>query len=215
MMPGLIGKKIGMTRVFTETGSSVPVTVLDISGNRVVQIKSAVKDGYTAIQLTHGLQRSSRITKPLSGHFARAGVEAGRIVKEFRADPTAIEGLKPGAEISVELFEVGQKVDVSGESIGKGYAGTIKKHNFSSNRASHGNSKSHNVPGSIGMAQDPGRVFPGKKMSGRLGGETCTIQNIEVVRVDVQRGLLFLKGSVPGAKGNGVFIRPGIKQTHK
>lgn len=214
-MPGLIGKKIGMTRVFTETGNSVPVTVLDISGNRVVQIKSADKDGYTAIQLTHGLQRSSRITKPLSGHFARAGVEAGRIIKEFRTDPAAIENLKPGGEISVELFEIGQKVDVSGESIGKGYAGTIKKHNFSSNRASHGNSKSHNVPGSIGMAQDPGRVFPGKKMSGRLGGVTCTIQNIEVVRVDVQRGLLFLKGSVPGAKGNGVFIRPGIKQIHK
>lgn len=214
MMPGLIGKKIGMTRVFTETGTSVPVTVLDISGNRVVQIKSADKDGYTAIQLTHGLQRSSRITKPLSGHFARAGVEAGKIIKEFRADPAAIQDLKPGTEISVELFEVGQKVDVSGISIGKGYAGTIKKHNFSSNRASHGNSKSHNVPGSIGMAQDPGRVFPGKKMTGRLGGEKCTIQNIEVVRVDVQRGLLFLKGSVPGAKGNGIVIRPGIKQTH-
>lgn len=214
MMPGLIGKKIGMTRVFTETGTSVPVTVLDISGNRVVQIKSADKDGYTAIQLTHGLQRSSRITKPLSGHFARAGVEAGKIIKEFRADPAAIQDLKPGTEISVELFEAGQKVDVSGISIGKGYAGTIKKHNFSSNRASHGNSKSHNVPGSIGMAQDPGRVFPGKKMTGRLGGEKCTIQNIEVVRVDVQRGLLFLKGSVPGAKGNGIVIRPGIKQTH-
>lgn len=214
MMPGLIGKKIGMTRVFTETGTSVPVTVLDISGNRVVQIKSADKDGYAAIQLTHGLQRSSRITKPLSGHFARAGVEAGKIIKEFRADPAAIQDLKPGTEISVELFEVGQKVDVSGISIGKGYAGTIKKHNFSSNRASHGNSKSHNVPGSIGMAQDPGRVFPGKKMTGRLGGEKCTIQNIEVVRVDVQRGLLFLKGSVPGAKGNGIVIRPGIKQSH-
>lgn len=213
-MPGLIGKKIGMTRVFTETGTSVPVTVLDISGNRVVQIKSADKDGYAAIQLTHGLQRSSRITKPLSGHFARAGVEAGKIIKEFRADPAAIQDLKPGTEISVELFEVGQKVDVSGISIGKGYAGTIKKHNFSSNRASHGNSKSHNVPGSIGMAQDPGRVFPGKKMTGRLGGEKCTIQNIEVVRVDVQRGLLFLKGSVPGAKGNGIVIRPGIKQSH-
>src|SRR5690554_2284437 len=151
MMPGLSGKKIGMTRVFTETGSSVPVTVLDISGNRVVQIKSANKDGYTAIQLTHGLQRSSRITKPLSGHFARAGVEAGKIIKVFRTDPAAIADLKPGAEISVALFEVGQKVDVSGVSIGKGYAGTIKKHNFSSNRASHGNSKSHNVPGSIGM----------------------------------------------------------------
>jgi large subunit ribosomal protein L3 len=215
MMPGLIGKKIGMTRVFTDAGSSVPVTVLDVSRNRIVQIKTNSKDGYSAIQLTHGLQRSNRITKPESGHFSRAGVEAGTVVKEFRVQASELDGLKPGAEISVEIFQAGQKVDVSGCSIGKGFAGTIKRHNFRSNRASHGNSKSHNVPGSIGMAQDPGRVFPGKKMSGRLGGATCTIQNIEIVRVDSQRGLLFLKGSVPGAKGNGVFIRHGIKQSQK
>lgn len=214
-MPGLIGKKIGMTRVFTEAGSSVPVTVLDVSGNRIVQIKTNNIDGYSAIQLTHGLQRSNRITKPESGHFARAGVEAGSIVKEFRVQASELDRLKPGSEISVDIFQAGQKVDVSGCSIGKGYAGTIKRHNFRSGRASHGNSKSHNVPGSIGMAQDPGRVFPGKKMSGRLGGVTCTVQNVEIVRVDSQRGLLFLKGSVPGAKGNGVFIRPGIKQSQK
>jgi large subunit ribosomal protein L3 len=215
MRLGLIGRKIGMTRVFTESGSSVPVTVLDVSGNRIVQIKTDETDGYSAIQLTHGLQRPNRITKAESGHFSRSGVEAGTIVKEFRIESGDLSDLKPGLEISAEIFQVGEKVDVSGFSIGKGYAGTIKRHNFSSNRASHGNSKSHNVPGSIGMAQDPGRVFPGKKMSGRLGGVKRTIQNIEVIRVDSERGLLFLKGSVPGAKGNGVFIRSGIKQSHK
>jgi len=212
MKLGLIGKKIGMTRIFTESGKSVPVTVLDVSNNRVVQIKTNKTDGYSAVQLTHGFRRSNRVTKAESGHFARAGVEAGSIIREFRIEESDdLSDLKPGTEINIEIFQAGEKIDVSGLSIGKGYAGTIKRHNFSSNRASHGNSRSHNVPGSIGMAQDPGRVFPGKKMSGRLGGKKCTIQNIEIMRVDSQRGLLFLKGSVPGAKGNGVFIRSAVK----
>ncbi|SCX04283.1 LSU ribosomal protein L3P [Nitrosomonas eutropha] len=216
MKLGLIGKKVGMTRIFTESGSSVPVTVLDVSKNRVVQIKTAERDGYSAIQLTQGYRRKNRITKALSGHFARAGVEAGKVIKEFRIEQQAINSnLKLGSEINVEIFLIGSKVDVSGVSIGKGYAGTIKRHNFSSSRASHGNSRSHNVPGSIGMAQDPGRVFPGKKMTGRLGGVNSTIQNIEVVRVDTVRGLIFLKGSVPGSKGNGVFIRPSVKHANK
>lgn len=215
MKPGLIGKKIGMTRVFTESGNSIPVTILDVSGNRVVQVKTEKKDGYSAIQLTQGHRRKNRITKALSGHFSQAGVEAGTVIKEFRVDHDTVGNIKSGSEISVELFEVGSKVDVCGVSIGKGYAGTIKRHNFSSSRASHGNSRSHNVPGSIGMAQDPGRVFPGKKMTGHLGDARCTVQNIEVVRVDAGRGLLFLKGSVPGSKGNGVFVRPGVKQPNK
>lgn len=216
MKLGLIGKKVGMTRIFTESGSSIPVTVLDVSKNRVVQIKTIERDGYSAIQLTQGFRRRSRVTKALSGHFAQAGVEAGKIVKEFKIAPSAINSdIKLGTEINVEIFQIGSKVDVSGISIGKGYAGTIKRHNFSSSRASHGNSRSHKVPGSIGMAQDPGRVFPGKKMTGRLGGVNSTIQNIEVVRVDTDRSLIFLKGSVPGPKGNGVFIRPSVKHINK
>ncbi len=215
MRLGLIGKKVGMTRIFTDSGNSVPVTVLDLSGNRVVQVKTAEKDGYSAIQLTQGYKNKNRITKALSGHFSRAGVEAGSVVKEFRVDGNTGDTIKAGSEIGIELFEVGVKVDVSGVSIGKGYAGTIKRHNFSSNRASHGNSRSHNVPGSIGMAQDPGRVFPGKKMTGHLGDVRCTVQNIEVVRIDPDRGLIFLKGAVPGPRGNSVFIRPGVKQVSK
>ncbi len=215
MKLGLIGEKVGMTRIFTDSGSSIPVTVLDVSKNRVVQIKTIEKDGYSAIQLTQGYRRKNRITKALSGHFARAGVEGGKLIKEFRVEEAISEDVKPGVEINVGIFQVGSKVDVSGVSIGKGYAGTIKRHNFASSRASHGNSRSHNVPGSIGMAQDPGRVFPGKKMTGRLGGVSSTIQNIEIVRVDVDRNLIFLKGSVPGSKGNGVIIRPSVKYTNK
>lgn len=215
MKLGLIGRKVGMTRIFTDSGSSIPVTVLDLSKNRVVQVKTIAKDGYSAIQLTRGYRSKNRITKALSGHFAQAGVEAGSVIKEFRVDDSTGDTIKAGSEVSVELFEVGVKVDVSGVSIGKGYAGTIKRHNFSSNRASHGNSRSHNVPGSIGMAQDPGRVFPGKKMTGHLGNTRCTVQNIEVVRIDPSRGLIFLKGAVPGPSGNSVFIRPGVKQASK
>lgn len=211
MKLGLIGKKVGMTRIFTETGGSVPVTVLDVKNNRVVQVKTEETDGYTAVQLTFGNRKSNRVTKAESGHYAKAGVEAGVVMTEFRVDAADLAEIKPGSEISVEIFEEGEKVDVRGISIGKGYAGTIKRHNFSSNRASHGNSKAHNKPGSIGMAQDPGRVFPGKKMSGRLGGKRCTVQNIEIMKIDQQRGLIFVKGSVPGAKEGRVLVRPAVK----
>ncbi|WP_292981878.1 50S ribosomal protein L3 [Nitrosomonas sp.] len=215
MKVGLIGKKIGMTRIFTESGSSTPVTVLDVSNNRIVQIKTKSTDGYSAIQVVQGNCGKNRISKSMSGHFSKAGVEAGKFIKEFKVHDEITNLLQLGGEINLEAFEVGAKVDISGTTIGKGYAGTIKKHNFSSNRASHGNSRSHNVPGSIGMAQDPGRVFPGKKMTGRLGGVRCTVQNLEIVRVDKDRGLIFIKGSIPGAKGNGIIIRPGVKQINQ
>lgn len=215
MKVGLIGKKIGMTRIFTESGSSTPVTVLDVSNNRIVQIKTKSTDGYSAIQVAQGNCGKNRISKSMSGHFSKAGVEAGKFIKEFKVHDEITNLFQLGGEINLEAFEVGAKVDISGTTIGKGYAGTIKKHNFSSNRASHGNSRSHNVPGSIGMAQDPGRVFPGKKMTGRLGGVRCTVQNLEIVRVDKDRGLIFIKGSIPGAKGNGIIIRPGVKQINQ
>jgi len=215
MKVGLVGRKIGMTRIFTESGSSIPVTVLDVSNNRVVQIKTKSTDGYDAVQLTQGNCRKNRISKSMSGHFSKAGVEAGKFIKEFRVRDEITDLFQVGGEIDLDTFEVGSKVDISGTTIGKGYAGTIKRHNFSSNRASHGNSRSHNVPGSIGMAQDPGRVFPGKKMTGRLGGKKRTVQNLEIVRIDKGRGLIFLKGSIPGAKGNGIVIRPGVKQINQ
>src|SRR5690606_905191 len=173
MSIGLIGKKIGMTRIFTDNGDSFPVTVLDVSNNRVSQIKKIETDGYSAIQVTYGERRANRLNKPILGHLAKAGVEAGAVIKEFRVESEQLNNIQPGTKIGLDMFKVGQKIDVTSNSIGKGFAGTIKRHNFSSNRASHGNSKSHNVPGSISMAQDPGRVFPGKKMSGRLGGEKC------------------------------------------
>lgn len=215
MSLGLIGKKVGMTRIFTDNGDSIPVTVIDVSNNRVSQIKRLETDGYSAIQVTYGKQHANRLNKSILGHFAKAGVESGVIVKEFSADHGEIENHKSGSKIGLDLFQIGQKVDVTSKSIGKGFAGTIKRHNFSSNRASHGNSKSHNVPGSIGMAQDPGRVFPGKKMSGRLGGEKCTIQNLEVLRIDSERELIHVKGSVPGAKESIVIIRAGVKSKAK
>lgn len=208
---GLIGKKVGMTRIFTDAGDSIPVTVLKVSDNRVSQIKKIETDGYSAIQITYGKQHANRLNKSILGHFANAGVEAGSVIKEFRAAPGELEEITPGMKIKLDLFQIGQKVDVTSKSIGKGFSGTIKRHNFSSNRASHGNSKSHNVPGSISMAQDPGRVFPGKKMSGRLGGEKCTIQNLEVLRIDSERELIHLKGCVPGAKESIVILRAGIK----
>ncbi|WP_341675970.1 50S ribosomal protein L3 [Niveibacterium sp. SC-1] len=210
MSLGLVGRKVGMTRIFAEDGQSIPVTVLDVSNNRVTQIKTPDVDGYAAIQVTFGKRRAVRVNKASAGHFAKAGVEAGHVLKEFRVDG-APAGYKPGDVISVEIFAVGQKVDVSGVSLGKGYAGTIKRHNFSSNRATHGNSRSHNVPGSIGMAQDPGRVFPGKRMTGHLGAANTTVQNLEVVRVDVERGLLLVKGAVPGHDGGDVVVRPAVK----
>ena len=208
---GLLGRKVGMMRVFTDDGESIPVTVIDVSGNRVSQVKTSETDGYTALQLTFGKRRASRVTKAQAGHLAKAGVEAGEITKEFRVTAETAGQYAAGAAVPVTLFTAGQKVDVQGTSIGKGYAGTIKRHNFSSQRASHGNSRSHNVPGSIGMAQDPGRVFPGKRMTGHMGDETVTTQNLAVVRVDEARSLLLIKGAIPGSKGGFVTVRPAVK----
>ena len=211
MSLGLVGRKVGMTRIFTEDGDSQPVTVLDVSNNRVTQIKTLDTDGYSAVQVTFGKRRASRVNKPSAGHFAKAAVEAGHILKEFHVTRDVLASLKPGSVIGLDIFQAGQKVDVTGTSIGKGYAGVIKRHGFSSNRASHGNSKSHNVPGSIGMAQDPGRVFPGKRMSGRLGGVQRTTQNLAVLRVDAERGLLLIKGAIPGSKGGDVVVHTSVK----
>jgi len=208
---GLLGRKVGMMRIFTDDGDAVPVTVLDVSDNRVTQIKTAANDGYDAVQVTFGKRRASRVTKPEAGHLAKAGVEAGTVLKEFRVTPEVAAEYKPGAAVPVTLFQAGERVDVQGTSIGKGFAGTIKRHNFSSQRASHGNSRSHNVPGSISMAQDPGRVFPGKRMSGHLGDETVTVQNLDVVRVDEGRSLLLVRGAVPGSKNGHVVIRHAIR----
>jgi large subunit ribosomal protein L3 len=208
---GLLGRKVGMMRIFTDDGDAVPVTVLDVSNNRVAQVKTADVDGYSALQVAFGARKASRVTKPQAGHLAKAGVEAGELLKEFRVSADVAAEYKPGAQVPVTLFAAGQQVDVQGTSIGKGYAGTIKRHNFSSQRASHGNSRSHNVPGSISMAQDPGRVFPGKKMTGHMGDETVTTQNLDIVRVDEARQLLLVKGAVPGAKGGFVTVRPAVK----
>jgi large subunit ribosomal protein L3 len=215
MSLGLVGRKVGMTRIFTDDGSSVPVTVLEVTPNRVTQIKTQDSDGYSAVQVTFGERRASRVTKAQAGHFAKAGVTAGRGVHEFPAGADELANLAVGGELTVSAFQPGQIVDVTGTTIGKGYAGVIKRHHFSSNRASHGNSKSHNVPGSIGMAQDPGRVFPGKRMTGHLGDVKRTVQNLEVVRVDVERNLLLIKGAVPGSKGGNVVVRPAVKAAGK
>ena len=211
MSLGLVGRKVGMTRIFTPEGDSIPVTVLDVSDNRVTQIKSVETDGYIAVQVAFGTRRASRVTKPLAGHLAKAGVQAGEVLKEFQIDSAKAAELSNGTVIGTDIFEVGQKVDVQGVSIGKGYAGTIKRHNFASGRASHGNSRSHNVPGSIGMAQDPGRVFPGKRMTGHMGDETVTVQNLVIARIDTDRRLLLVRGAVPGAKGGKVFVTPAVK----
>lgn len=211
MSLGLVGRKVGMTRIFAEDGRSIPVTVLDVSDNRVTQIKTPESDGYAAVQVTFGKRRASRVSKPLAGHLAKAGVEAGHVLREFRVAPEALVDVKPGDVLPADLFAVGQMVDVSGVSIGKGFAGSIKRHNFSSNRESHGNSVTTRAPGSIGMAQDPGRVFPGKRMAGHLGDARRTQQNLEIVRVDVERKLLLVKGAVPGAKGGDVVVRPAVK----
>lgn len=211
MSLGLVGRKVGMTRVFAEDGASIPVTVLDMSANRVTQIKTPEVDGYSAVQVTFGEKKANRVSKPEAGHFAKAGVEAGLALVEFRIDAEKLADLKAGDALSVEIFTVGQFVDVSGTSIGKGFAGAIKRYNFSSNRASHGNSRSHNSAGSIGQAQDPGRVLPGKRMAGHLGNVKCTVQNLEIVRVDAERQLLLIKGAVPGSPGNDVVVRPAVK----
>ena len=211
MSLGLVGRKVGMMRIFKDDGTSVPVTVIDCAGNRVAQIKSADADGYVAIQVAFGKRRASRVTKSMAGHFAKAGVEAGSELREFRVTPEAIGDLKVGAELKVDMFQPGQQVDVSGTTHGKGFAGVIKRYHFSSNRASHGNSLSHNSPGSIGMAQDPGRVFPGKRMSGHLGNVKRTVQLLEIARVDAERSLLMVKGSIPGAKNGAVIVCPSVK----
>ena len=211
MSLGLIGRKVGMTRVFTDDGASIPVTVLEVIPNRVTQIKTIANDGYTGLQIAHGERRASRINKALTGHYAKAGVSAGSGIKEFNVSAEVLAGFEIGGNVTVEIFSAGQMVDVTGTSIGKGFAGAIKRHHFKSNRASHGNSKSHNVPGSIGMAQDPGRVFPGKRMPGHLGDVTVTTQNLEIVRVDIERNLLLIKGAIPGSKGGDVTVRPAIK----
>ncbi|MBF4986823.1 MULTISPECIES: 50S ribosomal protein L3 [unclassified Methylophilus] len=211
MSLGLIGRKVGMTRIFTDEGASIPVTVLEVIPNRVTQVKTVATDGYTGLQVAYGERRASRINKALTGHFAKAGVTAGAGIKEFNVAEDVLANFQVGGNVTVDIFSVGQLVDVTGTSIGKGFAGAIKRHNFSSNRASHGNSRSHNVPGSIGMAQDPGRVFPGKRMPGHLGDAKVTTQNLEIVRVDAERNLLLIKGSVPGSKGGNVVVRPAIK----
>jgi len=211
MSLGLVGRKVGMTRIFTEDGLSVPVTVLDVSNNRVAQIKTPESDGYTAVQVAFGKRRASRVNKSMAGHLAKAGVEAGVLLKEFAVSPEDLSSLKPGDQISVSIFTVGQKVDVTGQTIGKGFAGGIKRHHFSSQRATHGNSVSHNAPGSIGMNQDPGRVFPGKRMAGHLGDVKRTQQNLEVIRIDVERQLLLVKGAVPGSKGSDLIVHPAVK----
>ena len=209
---GLLGRKVGMMRLFTDDGDAVPVTVLDVSNNRVTQVKNQDTDGYVALQVTYGARRASRVTKPLAGHLAKAGVEAGEIIREFKVDADTAGKYAAGKAVPVQdVFAAGQLVDVQGTSIGKGFTGTIKRHNFGSQRASHGNSRSHNVPGSISMAQDPGRVFPGKKMSGHLGDVTVTVQNLDVVRVDETRGLLMVRGAVPGAKNGFVTVRLAAK----
>jgi large subunit ribosomal protein L3 len=211
MSLGLVGRKVGMTRIFTEDGASVPVTVLDVSNNRVAQIKTPENDGYAAVQVAFGKRRPSRVNKSLAGHLAKAGVEAGNLLKEFPVSVEDLAALKPGDHVSVSIFAVGQKVDVTGQTIGKGFAGAIKRHHFKSQRASHGNSVSHNAPGSIGMNQDPGRVFPGKRMSGHLGDVQRTQQNLEVIRVDTERQLLLVKGAVPGSKGSDLIVHPAVK----
>lgn len=211
MTLGLVGRKVGMTRVFTEQGVSVPVTVLEMSPNRVTQVKSKDTDGYSAVQVTFGQKKANRVNKAEAGHFAKAGVEAGRGLHEFALAEEKLAELKVGDEVTVAIFEAGQFVDVTGTSKGKGFAGTIKRHNFGSQRASHGNSRSHRVPGSIGMNQDPGRVFPGKRMAGQYGNATATVQRLEVVRVDAERNLLLVKGAVPGAANGDVVVRPSVK----
>ncbi len=211
MSLGLVGRKVGMTRIFTDDGEAIPVTVIEVGDNRVTQIKTDETDGYTAVQVTFGARRASRVTKPLAGHLAKAGVEAGEVIKEFRVDAAKAAELQAGGTLSVDLFAVGQKIDVQGVTIGKGYAGTIKRYHFASGRATHGNSRSHNVPGSIGMAQDPGRVVPGKRMTGHLGDVTRTVQNLVIAKIDAERKLLLVKGAIPGSKGGKVIVTPAVK----
>ena len=211
MAIGLVGRKAGMTRVFTEAGESVPVTVIEVEPNRVTQVKTLENDGYRALQITTGVRRASRVTKPLAGHFAKADAEAGRGLWEFALTGDEGANLEVGSELKVDVFQAGQKVDVAGTTIGKGFQGAVKRHNFRTQDATHGNSLSHRAPGSIGQNQTPGRVFKGKKMAGHMGNVRRTTQNLEVVRVDAERNLLLVKGAVPGAKGGDVVVKPAVK----
>ena len=211
MTMGLVGRKCGMTRVFTDDGVSIPVTVIEAQPNRITQVKTVETDGYRALQVAAGSRKASRVSKPAAGHFAAAKVEAGDLITEFRLSDADDGEFEKGGELKVDLFEEGQKVDVIGTSIGKGYAGTVKRHNFSMQDATHGNSLAHRAPGSIGQNQTPGRVFKGKKMSGHMGNVRRTVQNLEVVRVDAERNVLLIKGAVPGHAGGKVIVRPAIK----
>ena len=211
MTIGVVGKKAGMMRVFTEDGHSIPVSVIEVAPNRITQVKTNETDGYQSVQITTGTRKASRVTKPMAGHFAKAGTEAGRGLWEFRVNDKEATDLAVGGEISLEIFEVGQKVDVTGRTIGKGFQGGIKRHNFTMQDATHGNSISHRSNGSIGMCQTPGRVIKGKKMSGHMGNVQRTIQSLELVKVDLERGLLLVKGSVPGHKGGDVVIKAAVK----
>jgi len=211
MTIGIVGRKEGMTRIFNEEGAAVPVTVLSVEPNRVTQLKTLENDGYRAVQVTAGSRRASRVSRPMAGHFARAGTEAGRKLWEFRLAEGEGEGIEVGSEIRVGIFEAGQNVDVTGTSIGKGFTGVIKRYNFRTQDATHGNSLSHRAPGSIGQCQTPGRVVKGKKMAGHMGNVRRTTQNLEVVRVDAERNLLLVKGAVPGSKGGDVIIRAAVK----
>ncbi len=211
MTMGLVGRKCGMTRVFTEDGDSIPVTVIEAQPNRITQVKTVETDGYRALQVSAGSRRASRVRKPVAGHFAAAKVDAGDLTVEFRLDDTDTGEFVAGNELKVDLFEAGQKVDVAGTSIGKGYAGTVKRYNFRMQDATHGNSRSHRVPGSIGQNQTPGRVFKGKKMTGHMGNVRRTALNLEIVRVDTERNILLVKGAVPGHRGGSVVVRPSVK----
>jgi len=211
MTIGVVGRKVGMTRVFTDEGASLPVTVIEVEPNRITQLKSLETDGYKSVQVTTGSRKASRVTRPMAGHFAKAGTEAGRGVWEFRLADDEGNDFEVKGEIKVDIFEEGQKVDVSGISQGKGFQGGIKRHNFSMQDATHGNSISHRSNGSIGQNQTPGRVFKGKKMSGHMGAANRTMQNLEIVRVDADRNLLLVKGAVPGSKGGSVIVKPALK----
>jgi len=215
MSLGMVGRKIGMTRVFADDGRAIPVTVIDVANNRVTQVKTPETDGYAAVQVAFGTRRPSRVAKPQAGHLAKAGVTAGELMREFLVPADELSKFKPGDVVGVETFAVGQLVDVTGTTKGRGFTGVIRRHHFSSNRASHGNSRSHNTPGSISMAQDPGRVFPGKRMAGHYGSVTRTVQTLPVVRVDKERGLLLVKGCVPGADGGHIVVRVAAKTPAK
>ncbi|MCU7914323.1 MAG: 50S ribosomal protein L3 [Candidatus Thiodiazotropha sp. (ex Gloverina cf. vestifex)] len=215
MAIGIVGRKAGMTRVFTDEGVSVPVTVIEVAPNLVAQLKREESDGYLSVQVTSGARKTSRVSKPETGHFAKAGVEAGRGLWEFRAEASDLEGVEVGSEIKIDRFEVGQLVDVRGRTQGKGFQGGVKRHNFRMQDATHGNSLSHRAPGSIGQCQTPGRVFKGKKMAGHMGAAQRCQQNLEVVRVDTERNLLLVKGAVPGSKGGDVIVTPAVKMKNK